>query len=96
MYFLQQLAKALATVLVVDVSMFLFGVDPGSAKFGVISSLLAFGAMFYFLYPYMDFIGISYSLLTPGLDTDNPPQPIVWKFLGCVCFVIALICLIVW
>ena len=96
MDFLKQVAKWLALVLTVDLGMIAFGVSEESAKFGVISALVACGATFLFFYDRMEFIGIMSSLGTPGLDSSNSLSAVVWKFLGYVCLVIALICLIVW
>ena len=96
MDFLKQVAKWLGVVLAGNVGMLALGIQPDSAKFGVISALLAFGATFLFFYDRMEFIGIMNSLGTPGLDSDNPPSEVVWKFLGYVCLVIAAICLIAW
>ena len=96
MYFLKQIAKALAVLLSFDLVMLALGIAPASAKFGVISTLAFFAGEFYFLNGYMDVIGLQDSFGTPGLDLSNPPPPLVWKFLGSVCFVIAVICLIAW
>lgn len=96
MDFLKQVAKGLVLVLAVDFGMVAFGVDASSVKFRLVSALVTFGAMFFFLYNYMDFIGIMESFATPGLDTSNPTPCAVWKVLGGVCFVIALICIIAW
>ena len=93
---LKQMAKWLALVLAVSIGMLALGIKPDSAKFGVISALVSFGATFIFFYDRMDFIGIMNSLGTPGLDLNNSPVGVVWKFLGWVFLVIALICLIVW
>lgn len=96
MYFLKQMAKALAVLLSFALVMLALGIAPASAKFGVISTLAFFGGEFFFLHEYMDAIGLLDSFGTPGLDSSNPPPPVVWKFLGSVCFVIALICLVAW
>lgn len=96
MFLLKQLAKVVGVLVAVDLGMFVFGIDVNTAKFGVVSALVSFGSVFVFLYPYMEQIGWFNSMMTPGLDTSSPPPPIVWKFLGYVCFTIALLCLIFW
>lgn len=94
--FLKQLAKALAVPFVFGLVMLAVGVKPTSMKFGVISTLAFFAGEFFFLYSYMDLIGLMDSLGTPGLDLSTPPPAIVWKFFGGTCFVIAVVCLFAW
>lgn len=97
MDFLKQATKALMLLLAADLGvavLYFLGLDISRAQFMAINGLVGFGAIFFFLYDYMDFIGVLHSLTAPGLDLRNPPARLVWKFLGSLCFIVAFICLI--
>ncbi len=70
------------------------GLDSGSAKFKVISLLSFWGLVFFFMHPYMTFIGL---LEAPERGmAENEHDGIVWKFLAVLFFIVAAICLMVW